>query len=205
MRILLADDHALLRDILTLLFQNEGDISVVNVSDLDAALRAIETEGPFDLVLLDYSMPGMNGLEGLERALHLSGGGNVALISGVASREVAERAMDLGARGFLTKSVTGKSLVNAIRFMVAGERFAPLGFMLHSDEDDAVAQATRDLLPREIEVLRGLSKGKTNKELCRDMNVQEPTVKRYVRTLFRKIGAKNRTQAALYGRSLGLL
>lgn len=205
MRILLADDHDLLRDTLTLLFDKEPDIEAVFTRDLDSALVQMAEAGPFDVVLLDYNMPGMKGLEGLQRALDAGTAANVALISGIAQRTVAERAIAMGARGFVPKTLPAKSLINAIRFMAAGEQFAPLGFLMQKDEPLDGNAPEHDLLPREIEVLRGLCEGKTNKEIARDMNLREPTVKLYVKTMLRKIGAKNRTQAALYGRSKGFM
>ncbi|MCO8145908.1 response regulator transcription factor [Rhodovulum tesquicola] len=203
MRLLIADDHELLRDTLRLFLAREEAIEVEFESDLPSALRAIETRGPFDLVLLDYSMPGMNGLEGLKSTLDAGNDVKVAIISGVASPDVADRALALGASGFLPKALPAKTLANAVRFMAAGEIYVPVQFLRRAKDETTSLPASSQLLPREVEVLRGLCAGKTNKEIARDMNVQEPTVKLYVKTLFRKIGVRNRTQAALYAKEFG--
>ncbi len=203
MKILIADDHDLLRDTLNLFLESEGGIQTVCVPDLDSALKSIDAEGQFDLVLLDYNMPGMNGLDGLERMMKHAGGQRVALISGVANRDIAEKALAAGAAGFLPKTLTAKTLSNAVRFMAMGEQYAPLEFMTAAEEAPRNAMAEK-LSKRELQVLEGLTQGKSNKEIARDLDVTEPTVKLHVKTLYRKIGAANRTQAALLAKEAGL-
>jgi len=152
---------------------------------------------------LDYNMPGMNGLEGLKKALAYNGGQTVALMSGIATRAVAEEALALGAAGFVPKTLSAKSLVNAVRFMAMGEQYAPIDFMTQ-EEEAAPNPLAEKLSRRELQVLEGLSQGKSNKEIARDLDLQEPTIKLHVKTLYRKIGAGNRTQAALIAKQEGL-
>lgn len=203
MRILIADDHDLLRDTLVAFLEGESDISTASASTLDEATRQIAENDSFDLILLDYNMPGMNGLSGLERTMAAGRGQRVALISGVAARDVAEKALALGAAGFLPKTLSAKSLVNAVRFMAMGEQYAPLDFMTAEEEAPKHALAEK-LSRRELQVLEGLTQGKSNKEIARDLDVQEPTVKLHVKTLYRKIGVSNRTQAAMVAKDSGL-
>ena len=203
MKILIADDHDLLKDTLVLFLQGEGNIETVTASDFDGAISMVDTKGPFDLVMLDYNMPGMNGLEGLKKALAYNGGQTVALMSGIATRAVAEEALALGAAGFVPKTLSAKSLVNAVRFMAMGEQYAPIDFMTQ-EEEAAPNPLAEKLSRRELQVLEGLSQGKSNKEIARDLELQEPTIKLHVKTLYRKIGAGNRTQAALIAKQEGL-
>ena len=205
MRVLVADDHELLRDTLELYQQQETGIEVICVPDLESALA--QAGDGFDLVLLDYDMPGMNGLEGLRSALNIREGLHVAIISGIASRNVAERALAMGAAGFLPKTMPARSLVNAIRFMAAGERYAPVDWVTGaSDNTGAELSHPRPdvLTKRELQVLQGLCGGKSNKQIARDLNLSEPTVKLHIKTLYRRLGVNNRTQAAMVGRSTGL-
>lgn len=205
MRILIADDHELLRDTLELYLAQEGNIETAAADDLPSAIRLIETEAPFDLILLDFNMPGMNGLEGLKKVKAMNGGQRVALISGVASRAVAEEALAENAAGFLPKTLSARSVVNAVRFMAMGEQYAPLQFMAHDEEAEKRDHPLASQLSRrEMQVLEGLSGGLSNKEIARNLDVREPTVKLHVKTLYRKIGVHNRTQAALIAKESGL-
>ncbi|MFV0490251.1 MAG: response regulator [Pseudorhodobacter sp.] len=203
MRILIADDHELLRDTLDLWFQQEN-IDVAVARDLPMAL-AVAAEGePFDLILLDYGMPGMNGLNGLRQALAEGRGARVALMSGIAPREVAEKALEMGAAGFLPKTLPAKSLVNAVRFMALGEQYAPIDFMTAAPQSAVPNVLAKKLSPRELDVLRKLCDGKANKEIARELGIREPTVKLHMTSLYRKIGARNRTQAAMIAKEEGL-
>ena len=204
MKILIADDHDLLRDTLVMFLQGEGNIETVTASDFDAAMACVDTKGPFDLIMLDYNMPGMSGLNGLKKALEYNGGQRVALMSGIATKNVAEEALTIGAAGFVPKTLSAKSLVNAVRFMAMGEQYAPIDFMTQEEEDSAPNPLAEKLSRRELQVLEGLSQGKSNKEIARDLDLQEPTIKLHVKTLYRKIGAGNRTQAALIAKEEGL-
>ena len=183
---------------------SEGSIDTALASTFDAALDLIQSEEKFDLIMLDYNMPGMAGLNGLKRAMEASGGTPVALMSGIASRSVAEEALAFGAAGFVPKTLAAKTLVNAVRFMAMGEKYAPIDFMTADDPTVAPNPLAQKLSRRELQVLEGLSKGKSNKEIARDLDLQEPTIKLHVKTLYRKIGAANRTQAALIAKEEGL-
>lgn len=204
MRILIADDHDLLRDTLVIYLQSEGGIETATAPDLPSVVKILDEGTPFDLVLLDFSMPGMNGLEGMKRVMAMPGRHRVALISGTANRETAEDALAAGAAGFLPKTLSARSLVNAVRFMSMGEQYAPLEFMRAHAEDGSDHPLARQLSRRELEVLEGLTHGKSNKEIARDLDIREPTVKLHVKTLYRKIGAANRTQAAMIAKEAGL-
>ncbi len=204
MRILIADDHDLLRDTVTAFVEATGTMESVGVSDLKQAVSALDVNGPFDLVLLDYNMPGMHGIEGLKTVLAHGSKPRVALISGEASREVVHQAMTAGAAGFVPKTLPATSLVNAIRFMAAGEQFIPADLMQAADNEAEPHPIVTLLTNRELQVLEGLSQGKANKEIARDLDLSEPTIKLHVKNLYRKIGAANRTQAALIAREANL-
>ncbi|MEE4288176.1 MAG: response regulator transcription factor [Erythrobacter sp.] len=194
MRILIADDHDLLRDALRSYLEAENDFEVETVADLPAALDRIAAGEQFDLVLLDFSMPGMDGFAGLEAAVQAAGNCPVALMSGLAPGGVSERVMACGAAGYLPKTLPARSVVNAIRFMAAGETYMPMEILRPAP---AARDAQSALSTREREVLDGLCKGLSNKEIARDLDLREPTIKLHVKALCRKLGARNRTHAAM--------
>lgn len=202
-KILIADDHDLLRDTLVAFLEAEDGIATDTASSFFEACDLMEGEAGYNLVLLDWKMPGMAGLESLKKALAMPGNPRVALISGEASREIAEQALALGAAGFVPKTLPAKSLVNAIKFMAMGEQYAPIDFMTAEPEVETNPLAEK-LTKREYEVLKGLTEGKSNKEIARDLDVTEPTIKLHVKTLYRKLDVNNRTQAAIVARDAGL-
>ncbi|MEP2530363.1 response regulator transcription factor [Shimia sp.] len=199
MRVLIADDHDLVREAIAALLVQEGIEDVQTVCDLDQALVLVTEQGSFDLVLLDFKMPGMDGLKGLKKMQNANEGRPVALLSGNMSRAAVQEAIDQGASGFVPKTLASHSLGNAVKFMIAGETFAPYNFMQQDDTPIG------NLSMRETEVLRGLCDGLANKEIANNLDLQEATIKLHVKTLCRKLEAKNRTHAAMIARDRNLL
>ncbi|HAW46738.1 DNA-binding response regulator [Roseovarius sp. A46] len=200
-RVLLADDHDLVRDTLAAYLRSEGGFDVAVAGRFDDALAMVRAQDGFDLVLLDYRMPGMAALAGLAR-MREQAGCPVAILSGTAPPEVARRALRAGAAGFLPKTLAPRALISAVRRILGGDTFAPCDF-LNSDRDPG-AEADIALTARERDVLTGVSDGKSNKEIARDLSIQEVTVKLHLKTLSRKLGARNRTHAAMLARDMGL-
>jgi DNA-binding NarL/FixJ family response regulator len=194
--ILLADDHDLVRETISSYLETIEDFHVSSAANLDAAFDQMSGLISFDLLILDYHMPGMNGLEGLERAKKVHPTVKVALMSGVANRDVANAAMSRGADGFMPKSLTAGSLVNAIKFILSGERYFPFDF--GRLQEDTKRDATfAELSERELQVLKELCIGLANKEIARNLDIKEVTVKLHVKNILAKLNVSNRTQAAL--------
>lgn len=209
MHLLLADDHTLFREALAhYLARHRPDMRLTLAADCREAETLLEKTPGIDLAILDFCMPGMNGLDGLKRLRKRWPKIPVAIISGVADADDMKDALAAGAIGFFPKSLSGAALIGAIELTLTGERFAPADFVSPpSSVRRASAQgiALPHLTPREQDVLSHLLTGATNQEIAKALDLQEVTIKLHIRGLCRKLDAKNRTQAALRARALGLL
>jgi len=197
--ILIADDHDLVRDTIAAYLETVDEFNVFTAQDLNTALEVMSGLNSIDLLILDYNMPGMNGLQGLERACTSYPSTKVALMSGVANREVANKAMEHHARGFIPKSLSAISFINAIKFILSGERYLPFDLVSSAPAGKNHGDFT-NVSAREMQTLEQLCIGLSNKEIARNLNIQEVTVKLHVKNIFSKLGVSNRTQAALFAK-----
>ena len=206
MRILLADDHNMVRDALKSYIERlEPEAQIISADSFDTALEAVDRGGEFALIILDLRIPGMDGLDGLRRMRQRLPDVPIVIMSGGATHEDVRNAIDLGAQGFLPKTLTGPALVSAIRLIMAGEKFVPFGAVDAPSGDPGDGESHAPLTQREREVLQYLEKGWSNKEIARALELQEVTIKLHIRGICRKLGAKNRTQAALRAQEARLL
>lgn len=199
-RILIADDHQLVRELVASHLRAEGDFDVVTVESYSAAERAIGESGAFDIILLDFAMPGVGGVQSVADLIARNGGKPVALFSGLARRDTVLEAVARGASGFIPKSTPARDLPDAIGRILAGECYLPPGF----DVVTAAPRSDLGLTPREMQVLRAVRDGLMNKEIAARMGLSEVTVKMHVRSICSKLNARNRTQAAIIAETLGL-
>lgn len=206
MKILIADDHQLLADALTqLVKENEADSEVLQADSLDDALEKLDRNGPVEIVLVDYDLPGMDGGQGLSRLRDRHPQVPYAIFSGSEDVRLASSALAGGAAGFIPKSMSAPAFFHAIKLMQVGEKFIPAELYENMAsrsfgglvDDDSVARfvAETKLSPRELDVLRALVKGISNREIGEELGVEEVTVKLHLRRIYKKIGVLNRTQA----------
>ncbi len=192
--ILIADDHALMRELLRNLLDAKMQANVVEADSYGSAITCLEAQ-IFDLVLLDYNMPDSLGLASVSKIVEHPSAKMVALLSGTSPKEVVHETIALGVKGYLPKSMTPKSLLSAIKFILDGEVFLPATF--HDERISRKPSVLDCLTKREAEAVRRLSNGQTNREIAADLNLSEVTVKMHMRSAYAKLGVKNRTQAAL--------
>jgi len=202
-KILIADDHEMILDIARLYLDQQPDMSVNTSITLPDALSAFQAHGPFDVVLLDYVMPGMNGLDGLRQMMEIATGIPVAIITGNPSRALMNDVVEAGASGIISKSITVKSLANSIRFIHSGEIYMPLHLM--KEDPNKHVGDTGPLSAREMTVLGFLGEGKKNKQIAASLSLSEGTVKMHVMSICKKLDATNRTHAVINARDTGLL
>jgi DNA-binding NarL/FixJ family response regulator len=211
-RILLVDDQALVRQRLRSLLELAPDFRVVGeASDGEEGLRLIAELDP-DVTLLDVRMPRMSGLDALEALRRTDPHRRVLLLTTFDEDTVVLRALRFGVQGYLLKDVTFEQLSDGIRRVASGESLLPPG--LHEREARGPAEVPRDfpsadrpegLTRREVEVLRLMARGLSNREIAEALGNAEGTVKNQTSSILSKLGVRDRTRAVLRAAELGYL
>ena len=208
MRVLIADDHPLVRDALARTVRElDAHADVQQAGDFEALLR-LALAAPADLALLDLNMPGMNGIAGLHRLRELLPTLPVVVASGQDDAATIRAVLAAGAAGFIPKSERTEVLLHALRLVLAGGVYVPPRGL----EESAVVAPTglskqvaaAALTPRQRDVLRALSRGQPNKLIARELGLTEGTVKIHIAAILRALQARNRTEAVVRARELGL-
>jgi DNA-binding NarL/FixJ family response regulator len=203
MRLLLADDHNLFREALCFyLGTNSPDVEVTEAASLGEALdRASSTA--FDAIVLDLCMPGMNGLDGITTMRARAPSTPIVILSGNITRSQADEAVARGAAGVISKDLSGRALVTALKLVLAGEVFissSVLGGEKAAREVSRTAerqdrQELGNLTRRELEVIKHLARGIDVRDIARDLDVAEVTIRLHLHNAMKKMGARNRADA----------
>jgi len=209
-RLVLADDQTLVRHGIRSLLEIAGDVDVVAEADDGASAVAAVREHEPDVLLLDLRMPGCDGLWALETLQADGSDVAVLVLTTFDDDALVLRALQAGARGYLLKDVTLEQLAGAVRTLAAGATLvqpAVTARLLRAVRSGpAPQQAVRaDLTDRELEVLRLMAQGWSNREIADALFLAEGTVKNHVSNVLLKLGAKDRTRAVLLALQTGLL
>ncbi len=213
-RILLVDDQRLMREGLRILLELEPDLEIAGeAADGQAALEAYARLRP-DVVLMDVRMPGMDGVEATWRLRERWPEARIIILTTFDDDEYVFEGLRAGAQGYLLKDVSGHDLAEAVRTVAAGgaliepsvarkvvAEFARLAPAARPPEEGL----PEPLSEREKEILALLAQGLSNREIAARLSLAQGTVKNYVTNILQKLGARDRTQAALRARELGLL
>jgi DNA-binding NarL/FixJ family response regulator len=203
-RVLIADDHALVREGLAELLARAGDVEVVGLAaDGAEALELARGELP-DVVLMDLSMPNMDGTEATRRLVAEGLDVRVVVLTSLSERERILEALDAGAIGYLLKDAEPDELLRGVRAAASGD--SPLAPRAARELIAARGQSrpALELSPREREVLELVREGLPNKLIARRLEISEKTVKAHLTRVFAQLGVSDRTQAALWMERNGL-
>ena len=214
MKYLIVDDHALVAGALTLLLEDrDPEADVHTAATADAALELVDREGDADLLILDLSLPGVTGTELMEEIVRRQPMLKILVVSGLADQESIMRVLQLGAAGFVPKSLDTELLSSAIDFVLKGGVYIPSKLLTESQKDGfftrtaarlkAPESAPPHLTDRQLDVLAQLAKGAPIKRICRELDLSEGTVKSHVAAIYRSFGASNRTEALIAARRAG--
>lgn len=205
-RVLLVDDHSIVRQGLSSMLEPDPDFEVVGeASSGQEALALVESEHP-DIVLLDLRLADMSGVEICQKIQQTSPETRVIILTAFFDRDLLNECLQAGAQGYLLKDAENLKLLEMLRKVYLGHA------IMDPRAVDALAELLRQneglpekLSIREIEVLRLIAKGMTNKEIGNTLHLSENTVKWYVKKVLSIMGAHNRTEAALLAKERGVL
>ncbi|MFC0599698.1 response regulator [Streptomyces palmae] len=199
-RLLLAEDQAMVREALAALLGLEPDIEVVaQVARGDEVVEAARAHRP-DVALLDIEMPGLTGLDAAAALRRAGLPVRIVILTTFGRPGYLRRAMESGAEAFLVKDAPAAQLADAVRRVLRGERV--IDPVLAAA---ALAEGANPLTEREREVLRASANGATNAELARVLHLSHGTVRNYLSTAIQKTAARNRAEAVLIARDKGWL
>ncbi|CAA7625346.1 Response regulator [Candidatus Terasakiella magnetica] len=211
MKVLLADDHALFREGVRMVLENlsQEPVEAIEACDFTQALEHIRVDTAIDLALIDLSMPGMDGFSAIGAIRRTAPDIYLVVVSASEDPQTVRRALDAGAHGYICKSAGSASMMKGIHSVLDGDTFVsphivvPDTAPLSEEELDAERVLTL-LTARQRDVLAMLRQGKSNKEIARDLNLAEITVKLHVTAILRSLRCENRTQAAILAAKIGL-
>jgi DNA-binding NarL/FixJ family response regulator len=202
LKILLADDHPVVRRGTRLIIDNEEDMLVVGEAGDGEELLTLATHLDFDMALVDVNMPKMNGIRAVQQLKKLKPLVHILMLTGFLNVGYIQASQESAVDGYLLKECSPSELITAIRMVIAGHRLFP-------QNDDRLTPLVAGLLSRptgrEMEILRQLSEGLSNKEIAQRLKVTERTVEFHLSNLYSKLGVSNRLEAIKKGEATGWL
>ena len=210
MKILLVDDHALFRDGVALLLKElDAAVQVSHASNLDEALAALDGDAGIELILLDFVLPGMHGLQALEMLRERYPGVPLVMLSSQEDQVTVLRSIQLGAMGFIPKSASSSVMFEALRTVLARGIYVPSlslsDFMLPGPSPRATTPADLGLTARQTQVLRLILEGKPVKLIASELGLTHNTAKTHVSAVLRALAVTTRTQAIVAANRMGLV
>ena len=208
-RVLIADDHKMVREGLRRILEFDGEIQVIDEADNgEECIKKIRSSKP-DIVLLDINMPVMNGIEALQEIRKKKLKTKVIILTVHNEIEYLLRAVDIGIDGYVLKDSDAHELIRAVTSVYEGDKFIQPSLipLLNSKliARDLDAERLEQLSKREIEVLKLIAVGMFNKEIGVELGISERTVKNHLSSIFKKIDSSDRTQAAVFAIRNGLV
>jgi DNA-binding NarL/FixJ family response regulator len=215
MKILVIDDHALIREALRIVLKELHDsVSVLEACDYRSALPLIERNPDINLVLLDLNLPDRDGFAVLTELRELYPAISTVVLSALQSRTTVMRALDLGAIGFIPKTTQREVILSALRLVFSGGIYIPAEILTAEDFSPSpkpsknglehLDSAALKLTTRQLEVLSLMTLGRTNKAIARSLKMAEPTVKNHVTAILKALNVNNRTEAVIAVSKFGL-
>jgi len=203
-RVLIADDHGLVRAGLEQLLANTDDLEIAGMASGGLEAVQLATQGNVDVILMDLSMPDLDGIAATRQVLEQAPGVQVVVLTSFSDRDRILDALDAGAVGYLLKDAEPDELLRGIRAAARGESPLDPKAARHLIAGRRRSEPTEQLTEREQEILALIAQGQPNKVIARRLDIAEKTVKNHVSRILQTLGVTDRTQAALWAQRHGL-
>jgi DNA-binding NarL/FixJ family response regulator len=208
MKFLVVDDHALIREAMRGILKDlRADAIILEASSAEQAAGLIKAQPDLSLILLDVQLPDRDGVEVLRELRESHPATSVVMLSAFSDRDTVITALDNGALGFIPKTESREVLLGALRLILAGGTYIPPGILgrgapaaampTRAQQPRRPSPAEIGLTERQIEVLALMMQGKSNKHICRALDLAEPTVKNHVSAILKALDVSNRTEAVV--------
>ncbi len=216
MKMLVIDDHVLIRQAMQgVLKKLRRDAIVLEAPSYQKAMQIIASNPDISLILLDLTLPDCAGFSVLAELRERYPAVSIVVLSAVQDPANVRKALELGALGYIPKSAESEVIINALRLVISGGIYVPPEILGHDDfampslksirDDQSLVSLTDfQLTDRQLDVLALIMQGKSNKKICRTLNLAEPTVKNHVTAILRTLKVSNRTEAVIAVNQLGL-
>ena len=206
-RVLIADDHPLYREAERIQVERTfPGAETILVGSSTEAIARLNQDRSIELVLVDLVMPGSSDAQGVQRVVEAARGIPVVVVSGSTEPGDIRASIAAGAKAFVPKTIDPQVFTSALTIVAAGGSYVPVEFLTDGPAAATSRPPGSDLLaPREFEILRLLVAGQSNKEIARELGIQEVTVKVNLTRIFSRLGARNRAQAAAIAVKMKLL
>jgi DNA-binding NarL/FixJ family response regulator len=202
LRILLVEDHPLFSDALAMTMSEIFDNPhIQTAANLSQSLCYLDN-GPPDFVVLDLNLPDVDGIEGLVRIKKIAPDSKIVVVSSISDNRVTHHVIRAGANGFVPKDSSREELIRAFQSVADGETYTPEDYVTPQDDetelaDQEILKKLKSLTPQQTTILALICRGKLNKQIAFDLSIAETTVKAHLTAIMRKLGVRNRIQAAL--------
>jgi len=208
MRVLVADDHDLfLKGLEFILHDNYPDIELIFAHDYTEMFALLKQDRNFSLIMTDLAMPGGKWQEALHHIHDLLPETPIVVLSAVFDKEIVQKTIDIGVSGYIPKTSSNAVIISALNLVMAGGVYIPPELLNTSSADERKKEngSPQILTPRQIEVIRAVAEGKSNKQIAYELGLSEGTIKLHVTAILKLLNVNNRTGAVREAERLGVL
>ncbi len=220
MKILIADDHELfLKGLEMILHDHDSKVEIVTAKNYNEIFSIIDKNKNFDLILTDLAMPGAKWLDAIQRIHKALPDTPIIILSAVFDKEIVQKTIELGAAGYIPKTSSNAVIIGAVTLVLSGGVYIPPELLQDTNQNQFdllkqvesmspaqdVTEKVKILSPRQIDVLRLISQGKSNKQIAFELGLTEGTVKLHVTAILKILNVYNRTGAVIEATKLGLI